>query len=249
MIGAASFVTSVLLSRVLFQSRDTSRPTAKTESDLIMENSTRISDCDKVKTNSEACINSCCEMIGQMSKSKKRKLPLTSRETRSEGELEAAEDAFASSLATLKSLSNNDVSTISPQFIAAQKTFKAAKTTLHKLKKKKLATSVDPPSWSQYPLPCTIPREENDSRFTQSFDIKSFFHKEYHSSDTERLETEQLVAKNRKEAQQFFDMYGFVVFSNVLSPSECSATECEIWVMFQQYIYIYCMSSYPSSCG
>ena len=34
----------------------------------------------------------------------------------------------------------------------------------------------------------------------------------------------------RQEAQAFFEEYGFVVFSNVLSPEECVATEREIWV-------------------
>ena len=164
------------------------------------------------------------------SKNKKRKIPLTTSETRQEGELEAAEAALASALNAIKSLSNNNISTISPDFITAQQELKAAKSQLHKLKKRKLTTVDNPAAWSCYPPPCDVPRESSDNRFTQSFDVTCLMLKPEYSSEDEKKVAEEMISTCRKEAQDFFDLYGFVVFSNVLSPHECDATVSEIWV-------------------
>ena len=164
------------------------------------------------------------------SKNKKRKIPLTTSETRQEGELEAAEAALASALTAIKSLSNNNISTISPEFITAQQELKAAKSQLHKLKKRKLTTVDNPAAWSCYPPPCDVPRESSDNRFTQSFDVTCLMPKPEYSSEDEKKVAEEMISTCRKEAQDFFDLYGFVVFSNVLSPHECDATVSEIWV-------------------
>jgi hypothetical protein len=164
------------------------------------------------------------------SRNKKRKIPLTTSETRQEGELEAAEAALASALSAIKSLSNNNISTISPEFITAQQELKAAKSQLHKLKKRKLTTVDNPAAWSCYPPPCEVPRESSDNRFTQSFDVTCLMLKPEYSSEDEKKIAEEMISTCRKDAQDFFDLYGFVVFSNVLSPHECDTTVSEIWV-------------------
>jgi hypothetical protein len=172
------------------------------------------------------------------SKNKKRKQPLSSRETRSAGELEGAEADFTSALTALKTLSRNNTSTISAEFISAQKSLKAAKTRLHDLKRRRLAAPVLPPAYAQYPPPCDVPKDPEDPRFTLSFDVlpllpysppPSLPHAP-HSSELEHSEAEKTAAHRRREIQDFFDTYGFVVISNVLSLEECSATEAEIWV-------------------
>ena len=50
------------------------------------------------------------------------------------------------------------------------------------------------------------------------------------SSEAERQAAERQIESHRLEIQKFFDLYGFVVFSNVLDAEECAATEAEIWV-------------------
>lgn len=98
------------------------------------------------------------------------------------------------------------------------------------MKKRKLATSASPAAWSLYPPPCSVPRDPVDPRFTFSFDVSSLLPRETYSTESEGLEREKFIAKQRQNVQTFYERYGFVVFSHVLSDEECTATEAEIWV-------------------
>jgi hypothetical protein len=123
----------------------------------------------------------------------------------------------------------DSTSTISPQFIAAQKTLKVAKSRIRDLKRRKLATE-DPAAWALYPPPSAGPRDPRDPRFTRSFDVTTLLPPALCLSEADRLETEAEIASQLEEVQNFFELYGFVVFSNVLTTEECTATEAEIWV-------------------
>ena len=63
------------------------------------------------------------------------------------------------------------------------------------------------PAWQCYPPPRELPRERDDPRWTESFD----------------------PIAQRAEAAAFWNEWGFVVFRDVLSASECDATVAEIW--------------------
>jgi hypothetical protein len=91
MFGSAAFVSSVLLSSKLLKGRDMNRN--NTKNSVPRETETETEAVTVVKADSRDAMN------------KKRKQPLTSRQTRSEGELEAAETAFSIALTALKSLS------------------------------------------------------------------------------------------------------------------------------------------------
>lgn len=114
--------------------------------------------------------------------------------------------------------------------MTAQKDLKEAKSHLHTVKRRKLAAAVSPPAWATYPPPCTIPRDHTDPRFTQSFDVTSLLPHATYSSDAEREQSETQIAEQRRAVQSFYELHGYVVFSEVLSTEECAATEAEIWV-------------------
>jgi hypothetical protein len=81
-----------------------------------------------------------------------------------------------------------------------------------------------------YPQPCEIPKDPADPRFTLSFDVTPLLPPPPGLPESERLAAEKQAETLREEIQRFYDVYGFVVFSNVLNEDECSATEAEIWV-------------------
>eukprot|EP01046_Picozoa_sp_COSAG06_P015786 COSAG06_NODE_1023_length_11042_cov_2.398337_1_plen_2013_part_00 len=68
------------------------------------------------------------------------------------------------------------------------------------------------PAWQCYPPPRELPRDRLDPRWTESFDPVS----------------------QRSEASAFWDEWGFVVFRDVLSASECAATVAEIWSTLEE---------------
>ena len=92
-----------------------------------------------------------------------------------------------------------------------QQDLKRVKTAIRSLKKLQLKTKVkDNPAWKHFQKPCVIPRDPRDNRFAKSFKV---------SADNSEFE----------RAREFFHEYGFVVFQDVLSKTECEATISEIW--------------------
>lgn len=172
----------------------------------------------------EAIDTNISEENKKLKKSKKSsKPPLTSLRTRGEGELEAAEKQLSSALHHMKNLARNKTDTLSPEFILAEEELHKSKMKLRTIKKRKLAKRNIPTSWHCYPPPCDIPRDPVDPRYSLSFDALSLF------CETKSTSTHQA-------ALDFFNEYGYVVFSNVLSLSECEATETEIWEHLEEKI-------------
>lgn len=95
MFASAAFAVSVLLSTNVLRGRGSCSYNSREE--LSAEGTSRVTDTSRDRPMKNTPHTS--------QTNKKRKKPLTSRETRAPGELEAAEVSFSSSLATLKTLS------------------------------------------------------------------------------------------------------------------------------------------------
>ena len=64
--------------------------------------------------------------------------------------------------------------------------------------------------------PLVIPRDADG--YVQSFDINNQYQDKIN------------------EARAFFDQYGFVVFSNVYTPDQCTATINDIWDVIESFV-------------
>jgi hypothetical protein len=101
MLAFAAFVSSVLISTNVLKGRDSNINSNLTDPKQV--------DTDKEIDTDTTFRDNCCLSMHEVSNlkngNKKRKQPLSSRETRVQGELEAAETAFTSAVTALRTLS------------------------------------------------------------------------------------------------------------------------------------------------
>jgi len=133
-------------------------------------------------------------------KTKKPLTPLTTKPCRPPGELEAAEAKYNTILQEIK-----NPATDPSRIPTLQADLKRSSRLLRMLKKLNVIPP-PPPSYSHYPTPTEIPRDPTDPRFTISFTLDEV-----------------------EAAKDFFNEWGFLVYRDILSPSECDATVSEIW--------------------
>ena len=145
-----------------------------------------------------------------------------------EATVDQAETAYAEALVRVKSAASAascaaasfaaDSNAVHAELQLAQTELKRTKSQLSKLRKRRKLTPGSQarrchPAWAFYPLPQEIPRDIDDPRWAHSFAVEE-----------------------RKEAQRFWEHWGFVVFRDVLTSDACRATEAEIWATLEQRI-------------